>query len=304
MAMLNKAGANNKYLMRTESYQLFSQLLEGYLNEASTSINLILDNPGGKQVVKHLHTDMGLAHDQDYRQVEKISWSELKDTRRGAWVIIKGTTGTGAIRATASGTYEATASAGGDVENATDSRGGNIIDFLKSKIGKLQKFYVGNNTSSVRDKQKKRADQQAGTDTSIVSVDTLTKKFKPLWVKAITAAIADVKGHIANQIKNDAFDKAAKKLEHVKRLQSAIESLETDSDTPGSVKAAINLAVLMAASHHYPEQTGAISRGGYNSGYNAQRSEGGSQLLKDIAGGDQKKLSTVLTFFKRSLISG
>ena len=290
--------------MRTESYQLFSQLLEGYLNEASTSLNLILDNPGGKQVVKFLHTDMGLAHDQDYRQVEKISWSELKDARRGAWVMIKGTTGTGAIRATASGSYEATASSGGEVDSFADGRGGNVIDFLKSKIGKLNKFYVGNNTSDVNDKRKKRKDQQAGKDTSVVSVDSLTKKFKPLWVKAITAAIADVKGHIANQIKNDAFDKAAKKLEHVKRLQSAIESLETDSDTPGSVKNAINLAVLMSASHHYPEQTGAISRSGYGSGYNAERSEGGSQLMKDIAAGDQKKLSTVLTFFKRSLISG
>jgi len=289
--------------MRTESYQLFSQLLEGYLNEASTSLNLILDNPGGKQVVKHLHTDMGLAHDQDYRQVEKISWSELKDARRGAWVIIKGTTGTGAIRATSSGTYEATASSGGEVENKSDGRGGNIIDFLKSKIGKLNKFYVGNNTTAVRDKQKKRKDQQAGKDASVVSVDSLTKKFKPLWIKAITAAIADVKGHIANQIKNDAFDKAAKKLEHVKRLQQAIESLETDSDTPSPVRAAINLAVLMSASHHYPEQTGAISRS-YGSGYNAERSEGGSQLMKDIAAGDQKKLGTVLTFFKRSLISG
>jgi len=292
--------------MRIESYQLFSQLLEGYLNEASTSLDLILDNPGGKQVVKHLHTDMGLAHDQDYRQVEKISWSELKDARRGAWVMIKGTTGTGAIRATASGSYEATASSGGEVDSFADGRGGNVIDFLKSKIGRLNKFYVGNNTSTVNDKRKKRKDQQAGTDTSMVSVETLTKKFKPLWVKAITAAIADVKGHIANQIKNDAFDKAAKKLDHVKRLQQAIESLETDSDTPNSVRAAINVAVLMAASHHYPEQTGAISRSGYvaSGGYNAERSEGGSQLMKDIAGGDQKKLGTVLTFFKRSLISG
>ena len=300
--MLNKAGVIK---MRTESYQIFAQLLEGYVNEASTSLNLILDNPGGKQVVQTLHKTMGLAHDQDYRQVEKISWSELKDARRGAWVIIKGTRGTGAIRATTSGSYEATASSGGEVDSFADGRGGNVIDFLKSKIGKLNKFYVGNNTSAVPDKRKKRADQQAGADTSIVSVDSLTKKFKPLWVKAITAAIADVKGHIANQIKNDAFDKAAKKLEHVKRLQQAIESLETDSDTPGSVKNAINVAVLMAASHHYPEQTGTISRSGYGSGgYNAQRSEGGSQLMKDIAAGDQKKLGTVLTFFKRSLISG
>jgi len=300
---LNRVGASNKYYMRTESYQLFSQLLEGYLNEASTSLDLISGNPGGKQVILNLHNSMKLAHDQDYRQVEKISWSELKDTRVGAWVIIKGTTGTGAIKANPSGSYEAVASTGNDVETATDGRGGNIIDFLKSKIGKLQKFYVGQATTALRDKQKKRKEQQTGADASVVSVETLTKKFKPLWVKAITAAIADVKGHIANQIKNDAFDKAAKKLDHVKRLQQAIESLETDSDTPSSIKGAINVAVLMAASHHYPEQTGTISRS-YGSGYNAERSEGGNQLLKDIAGGDQKKLGTVLTFFKRSLISG
>jgi hypothetical protein len=39
-------------------------------------------------------------------------------------------------------------------------------------------------------------------------------------------------------------------------------------------------------------------------GVSAQFNEGPAQLLKDIAGGDQKKLGTVLSFFKRSLISG
>jgi hypothetical protein len=59
----------------------------------------------------------------------------------------------------------------------------------------------------------------------------------------------------------------------------------------------------MAASHHYPEQTGSITKG-YSNSYSAQRSEGPQQLLKDIANGDQKKLGTVLGFFKRALITG
>ncbi len=289
--------------MQAKSYQVFAQLLEGYVDEASTSLNLITDQPGGQEVILKLHKEMQLAHDQDYRKVDKISWSDLKSSYRGAWVIIKGSNGVGAIKAK-DDRYEAVASTGGEVRSVNDSRGGNIVDFLKGEIGKLQSFYVGTNTTAVADKQRKRRDRQAGSAESVISVETLTKKFKPLWVRAVTAAIADVKGHIANQIKNDAFTKAEKKLSQVKSLQSALEALEAGSeDVPGSIKSAVNIAVLMAASHHYPEQTGTISRG-YSSSYNAQRSEGPQQLLKDIAGGDQKKLGTVLGFFKRALITG
>ncbi len=288
--------------MQAKSYQIFAQLLEGYVDEASTSLSLISGNPGGNEVITKLHKEMKLAHDQDYRQVDKISWSELKDSYRGAWVIIQGAKGTGAIRAR-SGNYEAVASTGGEVRVVKDGRGGNVLDFLKGEIGKLQKFYVGKNTSAVDDKQRKRQDSQAGMSQEI-NQETLMKKFKPLWARAITAAIADIKGHIANQIKNDAFEKAKKKLSQVESLQTALESLESgSSDVPGSVKGAINIAVLMAASHHYPDQTGTIGRG-YGSNYSAQHSEGTQQLLKDISAGDQKKLGTVLGFFKRALITG
>lgn len=288
--------------MQAKSYQIFAQLLEGYVDEASTSLSLISGNPGGNEVITKLHKEMKLAHDQDYRQVDKISWSELKDSYRGAWVIIQGAKGTGAIRAR-SGNYEAVASTGGEVRVVKDGRGGNVLDFLKGEIGKLQKFYVGKNTSAVDDKQRKRQDSQSGMSQEI-NQETLMKKFKPLWARAITAAIADIKGHIANQIKNDAFEKAKKKLSQVESLQNALESLESgSSDVPGSVKSAINIAVLMAASHHYPDQTGTIGRG-YGSNYSAQHSEGTQQLLKDISAGDQKKLGTVLGFFKRALITG
>jgi len=288
--------------MRPESYQIFAQLLEGYVNEASTSLDLISSNPGGKEVIIKLHKDMQLAHDQDYRQVDKISWSDLKGSYQGAWVIIKGAQGTGAIKARGD-TYEAVASSGGEPRIVKDSRGGNILDFLKGEIGKLQKFYVGKGSKTVDDKRRKRADAKQGTSNE-VTVDTLTKKFKPLWGRAIESAMADIKGYIANQIKNDAFDKAEKKLSQVRNLQNALDSLESgESDVPNSVSQAINTAVLMAASHHYPEQTGNITRA-YSRGYNAQFSEGPKQLLQDIAGGDQKKLGTVLGFFKRTLISG
>jgi hypothetical protein len=292
--------------MRPQSYQLFAQLLEGYVNEASTTMSLIAGQPGGKEVIQKLHKDMQLAHDIGYKPVDKISWSELKDSYKGAWVIIQGTKGTGAIRARNS-SYEAVASTGGETRSVSDGRGGNILDFLKGEIGKLNKFYVGKNTSAVPDKQRDRANAQRGAGGVEVTQETLIKKFKPLWARAITTAIADIKGHVANQIKNDAFEKAKKKLNYIEALQNGLEQLEAgNSDTPGFVKSAINSAVLMAASHHYPETTGNLnSNSRYGGGsVAAQFNEGPAQLLKDIAGGDQKKLGTVLSFFKRSLISG
>jgi hypothetical protein len=292
--------------MRPQSYQLFAQLLEGYVNEASTTMSLIAGQPGVKEVIQKLHKDMQLAHDIGYKPVDKISWSELKDSYKGAWVIIQGTKGTGAIRARNS-SYEAVASTGGETRSVSDGRGGNILDFLKGEIGKLNKFYVGKNTSAVPDKQRDRANAQRGAGGVEVTQETLIKKFKPLWARAITTAIADIKGHVANQIKNDAFEKAKKKLNYIEALQNGLEQLEAgNSDTPGFVKSAINSAVLMAASHHYPETTGNLnSNSRYGGGsVAAQFNEGPAQLLKDIAGGDQKKLGTVLSFFKRSLISG
>ena len=302
MEMLNKAGVIK---MRIESYQIFAQLLEGYVNEASTTMSLIANNPGGKEVVQKLHKDMQLAHDIGYRPVDKISWSELKDSYRGAWVIIQGTKGTGAIRARNS-SYEAVASTGGETRSVSDGRGGNIIDFLKGEIGKLNKYYVAPNTTAVADKQKKRRDAQKGAGGTEVTQGTLVAKFKPLWARAITASIADIKGHISNMIKNDAFEKAKKKLNRIETLQNGLEQLEAgNSDTPGFLSSAINSAVLMTASHYYPETTGTLDGSRYGSqGVSAQFSEGPAQLLKDIAGGDQKKLGTVLSFFKRSLISG
>jgi hypothetical protein len=113
---------------------------------------------------------------------------------------------------------------------------------------------------------------------------------------------------VANQIKNDAFEKAKKKLEYISRLQTGLEMLETGAagdDIPEFLNNAINAAVLMTASHHYPETTGNLERSRWGSGgLSAQFSEGPAQLLKDIAGGDTAKMGTVLSFFKRSLISG
>jgi hypothetical protein len=290
--------------MRLENYQLFAQLCESYIEEASTSLDMVKGHPGAQEVIQRLHTQMGLSHDQQYGPVAKISWSELKDSYRGSWVLIKGDKGTGAIKANGRD-YEAVASAGGETTAFRDGRGGNVVDFLKGKIGGLRSFYVGKNTNAVKDKQTKRQGQKANVGPSAVNQGTLVKKFRPLWVKAMTAATADIKGHISNQIKNDAFEKAKRKLTQLEQLQNALSALERGDteDVPSFVNKAVQDSILMAAAHYYPDETGEIRRS-YGSGNTSTHDAGPQKLLADISQGDTSKLGTILAFFKRNLISG
>ena len=292
--------------MMLNNYQLFSLLCES-LTEASSSMNLIKGIAGGDAVIQKLHKDMGLSHAQDYHPIDKISWSDLKDTHRGKWVILKGTTGVGAIKSTGNG-YRAVASNGGEVESFSNDRGGNILDFLKGIIGKTTQMFTGSDEGNVKDIQQKRFKQNQGSDTNsnVVTQASLLKKFKPLWLKSVRAAQADVKGMVANMIKNDAFEKAKVKLNLLSKLDDAADMLESGAtDTPGSLNSAISSAVALAAGHYYPDETGEITRGRYgDQGLAAERQDGIQRLLKDIAGGDQQKLGTVLGFFKRTLITG
>lgn len=295
--------------MKKFPYKTFASLCESYIAEVSTSLDLVKTKPGGAEVIKHLHQAGGLAHDQSYRPAQKISWSELKDSYRGAWVIIVGSQAVGAIKASGgtTGSYEAIAvdPTTGELRKLKDSRGGNILDFLKPLLGKFVSYYVGKNATTVQDKQRKRQELKKEPGATAVTQDTIIKKFKPLWVKAMTAAIADVKGMASTMIKNDAYDKAEKKINLLRKLQSAIESIEAGSeDIPDSIRTAVSGGIVMAAAHHYPEQTGEITRSRYGSGsYTPERHEGPQQLLNDIASGDTAKLGTILSFFKRSLMA-
>ncbi len=290
--------------MKQKTYKDFALMCEGIVNEVSSTMDMVSTKIGGREVVKHLHSQMALSHEQKYSPVDKISWSQLKDNYRGSWVVIHGDKGTGAIKYENS--YKAVASDGGEVKTFQSDRGGNIIDFLKGQIGQLRKFYVGKELGSVSDIKRKRAAQQAEPDVKKVSTETLVKKFRPLWAKAIQAAVADIKGHVTNMIKNDAYEKAKKKLNQIEVLQNALESIEmgTLSDTPGFIKKSVNNAVIMAASFHYPEETGAVQRGRYGDAGLQAAGDGVKKLLSDIEQGDTAKVGTILSFFKRTLISG
>jgi hypothetical protein len=280
--------------------QLFAKLCEGLVFEVSSTLNMVKGRPGGNEVIQKLHREYGLSHEQDYAPITKISWSELKDMSRGAWVIIDGANGVGAIKQQ-SGSYIALASKGGEVDVFNNDRGGNIIDFLKGKIGKLNTYYQGRNTTAVKDKQKSRADAKAGATPGQVTTSVLMTKFKPMWEKAMVAAMADVKGMIGIMIQNDSFEKAERKLKIVQQLDSGLDKIRY-GDIPDIIEPAVKQAVALAASHYYPDETGEITKS-YGSSWSSASQDGPRKLLADISNGDMKKMGTVLGFFKRALVT-
>ena len=284
--------------MNKRSYQLFAQLCENMLNEDSTGLDLVRGQTGGEAVIKSLHRDESLSHDQEYHPVDKITWSQIKEYK--SWVIIQGAKGVGAIK-TSGGNYYAVASDGGEVQSQNGSRSDAVTTFLKSVIGSFKKYYVGRESGAVANLKKKRSQNKEVTSNT-VDQNSLMKKFRPLWIRGVEAAIADVKGMVSIMIKNDAFSKAESKIALLKKLEGTLENIASGEDSPNLIQQSVQAAIVMSAGHYYPEKTGEITKQRY-SGYSSENQEGVSKLLNDIAQGDTAKLGTILAFFKRSLIA-
>ena len=253
--------------------------------------------------MKQLHT-MGVSHNQEYSAQPKIEWNKLKNMSAGGWVILEYPQGVGAIHQK-DGNYIAVSSpAHGDIDTFENSRGGNILEFLKLRLGgHPRRLYIGQDIGSVKQKRFDREKNKQVSDTANgqVDVNTLTTKFSPLFVKATQLAIADVKGMVGVMVKNDAFEKASKKIQWLSRLSDLLNTLELNPQSiPDIFKDAVNRAIMLSAGYYYPDETGEITN---RYGWHAERDDGVKHLLADIGQGDTKKVGTILAFFKKALLN-
>jgi hypothetical protein len=172
--------------MKLSTHRLFAQLCESVIAEASSSMPLVQQNPGGKEVIQTLHTGHHLAHDQKYNSVPQLSWSEIKGHYNGAWVIIIGTKGTAAIRSTGgtTGNYNIFASDGGEVQSTTKSNATETMAFLKNIIGKPTQFYVGEKNDNIPHLKNVRKQRTASVATKITP-EKLIEKFRQKLIKTI-----------------------------------------------------------------------------------------------------------------------
>lgn len=293
-------------MLTKESCKLFADMCAEIISEASTTGSLIASKPGGKELMQDLHKTAGAPHDLKYQEVPKISWSDLKDYSKQSWVLLAGPQGTGAIKADGN-TYNAKASANGEITNFRNDRGGNILDFLKSKIGKISKIYVALQQKDTERIKRDRAERKKEPEAAKTSEESLTNKFKPLFARAINAAMADIRGFSATMIKNGNYNGAIKKMNLLSKYDEMLDRLESQGDLSDSMRRIVRDALILATAHYYPDEAGEVqtgsSRYGDRGGYSIANSQALQKLLGDISMGDTKKLSTVIGFFKQRLIS-
>lgn len=304
----------------TANYTHFSNLCESLL-EASTATSYLQNSPGSQQVIRALHANLGLEHNARWAPRAEIKLSDIKELGRygntaRVYLLVVGSKGSAAIHYRDPG-YQLVASDGGEPQTFASNAGKDILTGLKQVVGKTNQVYVatmsnGNAVMQKRNQRKEYKKQPTGfVDPSVTlstNIGTLIQKFKPLWAKAIQAAMADMKGVVVTMIKNDAFEAAQNKIQRIGRLSNMLETIESgesDGELMTMMGKVVTTSLYMTASHFYPDQTGDISGNWserYGNNISAQSNDGAQQVIKDIASGDNAKLSMVLAFFKRSLM--
>lgn len=304
-------------------YQLFESLCRS-MTEASAAMSVFgPTQPGAKDLIQYLHTNKSypLAHDQPFRNVEKISWNDFKQTWPYNFAIVAGPTGTAAI-ISEHGDYKVILSDGANpLREIFADTANKAMALIKSGIGGTPakwQFYVGApDWKRAQERGSRGSWQQPGVAKELrrtreknkpipssMTISGLYKKFRPTFAKAVTAAIADTKGMVSTMIKNDAFEKAKQKLDKVHKLDELLQKIVSGGDysRDDTLMDAVQGAVIMTAAHFYPELTGTVGRG-WGGRLTPQNNEGIDRILAEIGQGDVQKLATVLAFFKRKLIA-
>ena len=313
--------------MSMNLYESFAELCEHVLLEASTTFDILKDpsgewHPGADMIMDHLMRQKTIKHDVQWTSISPNQVKEKAKTlnKKGAVVLLceRGTAWLTnvdpeyslfeAYIATAETMRKAVVSSRyGDRETKFELSA--ILKIIKTEIGDIQKAYVTQDTgqgavSSLRKKRAKVASQ-------VFSYDNVLLRFKPLWSKVVTQAMADVKGFYIQLIKHDAYEKANKKMNQIRRLREVLDELEAGDDKAlqKSLMPFLVTAVHMAAAHYYPELGGKWITDWGNEGI-AQGvprlipATAATQLLSDLGQGDINKLGTVLAYLKQELVKG
>ena len=316
----------SKYLQ--ESATTFDKLLadmDGVLSEASSAKDIIGSVPGANVVIQELHKELGLSHDQTFTQIPKIQWSETKSMRARSYILVVGNTGVAAIiKPTAYKSniaWRVIASTGrkmnpsnfvipprkaaideGEKFLTVRTADSNIaLAFIKKAIGGIKAIYQGQDSGAADSKRNNRESNKiATTSDETVSPSSILRKFRPMFKKALVAAQADTKGMVMTMVKNDAYEKAGSKLNHLAKISEILNELDADPDNiPSTLNRNLTYALELTAGHYYPDQVDLNSEfRGYST------TSGSKQIIADIQAGDTKKLGTLLAYFKRGLVTG
>lgn len=274
------------------------------------------ENKGGpymmRQLIKTLHTRYGMSHNQEFVPAHRVLFGELKEFPQGAWSLIAGSNGCAATKWDGN-THQVVVSSDGGIETWENQRGGNIEAFIKQRIGKMLKFYLAADNRYAKKKRSDRAKAAAANSKGpdVVTLDSLVMRLKPLWMRYISIAEADIGGMIKTMISAGAYTRASNKLQYLSKIDKVLKKMEAGDFQGRSnsyshdsvvdfVGNALKGALAMTAHQFYPDLTGEITRN--NAGEYSVGSHGVQQILTDISNGDLSKIAVTMRHFKRTLL--
>jgi hypothetical protein len=298
-----------------KNYTQFSMLLESLLTEDSTGIEIFRKYPDGLKLIKavHTHPKFKLPHDSSWTKLRPSEVTKASvEGRLGDRILVAVTdNGLAAVKADeTSHVPEFTVILSPEmtvrkVHTVTDMR-----RLLNNSLGKVSEWWISNTSTNMSTKlnQRKNYKSQSTSGDVVIDDNYLFNRFRPLFLKIMTQAQNDLQGFIITLLKNGAYKRAISKTQQLELLTNWKTALEVEKDQgrtanispyDNKMKDAIVMGLALTAAHYYPDETGDLIHGVIG----PHNRKGMNLILQDISRGDTRKLSTVLAFFKQSMIS-
>jgi hypothetical protein len=294
---------------------------EQTLLESSTVLTQFKDLPSAEKMILPMHKAGRLPHDTKLFNTTKLDVKRLRDKiRHGEGVsfviFVRGTQDLGILTM---GVYINSAYVYQDNLIKKESKSiGELVDWLKTYIGKIVDYSIAQSPSVAVQRVKVKRERLKPLPQTTAPFDiatTFINKLKPLVVRNLERAVADIKGYVNTLIKSSNYDRAANKIAILKQLEKKLEDIEATGNYDDTyIMSKMLNAIHAAALYHYPEhgeqgfqdRPATVYPGFRSSGsvtYTPLRDTTGvKQLMTDIARGDVKKVGTVLAFFRDELV--
>jgi hypothetical protein len=314
---LQPSRRSNNDPARKMFHKAISHVLHEILDEDSSISSTVRNSPYADLLIQHVHSELSIPDNVQWKPETKITWKDIKE-RSPNYVLIAGSRGTAAIKWDGS-EWRAMVATGNGIRKLRSSSINALVGDMKEDLGKVMGYWSsvgtgGYGRSSRGEVEKKRDERERArridnptmldpTASMSTNLEAIYNKLRPLFLKYVDQAIADVKGVSGIALKNDAYNKVEIKLQILKKLSDIRERLIDDpASVPAELKSRLRPALYMTASHYYPDDTGNFTLGsGYRSN-SPDRSEGMKKVVADIANGDQNKLVTLMNYLKHVLL--
>lgn len=296
--------------MKHQSLKIFVQLLESIvLTEASTALKLTRQNPLGSALIKYAHQNRGLPDNLNWQQVDPQQEPFDEGVYKKTWYLFESTHGVALMEKRGRDIilyYWVEGRPKVDKAAFPDWTMNQVLKYLKDSIGEVKHLYKAAGTEAHTVKRMDRLSKRYQPPNMLRihdMIQSLLKRFTPLWISILEQTIADVKGVVATLLKHDAHDRLRDKLNTLERLHTLLDLVKYEREPNlEKMERSLHNALVLTASHFFPEHTGTVWRSHSEAKLNPEKQEGEFLVLDGIEKNDRRLLSAVLAYMKKEFL--